>query len=512
MRDVLTSALPRLSAIVGDLTRRLPAKVRFQRLLEAVHATFPCDAVALLQLEDEELVPRSVRGLRPEAVGRRFPLAEQPRLAEIVAGYGPIRFPADCPLPDPYDGLVLNESGKLWVHDCMGVALRLDDRVWGVLTMDALTPGRLDTVDNALLDTFAAVAAATIRAAEMIRTLRSELQRRELVQDAWIAPPGGGQMIGEHPVFLRVLREAEVVAAAEVAVLLQGETGVGKELVARMIHRQSRRHRKPMVELNCAALPENLAESELFGHVRGAFSGAQQDRAGRFELAHQGTLFLDEIGELPLTIQGTLLRALQSGQIQRVGSDRSHSVDVRVIAATNRDLQAEVAAGRFRADLYHRISGFPITVPPLRERGEDITLLVGYFLQRSQSKLGVRGIRIEKDAWRSLADYSWPGNVRELEHTLDRAVLRALSEGQRADTVVSIRPHHLGTQPAPTSASRADLEIDAELPLAEAVDDFKRRVFKDRIDGHGGNLAAAARSLGIDRGNFHRQLKRLGLR
>lgn len=512
MRDVMTSALPRLSAIVGDLARKLPAKVRFQRLLEAVQATFPCDAVALLQLDGDELVPRSVRGLRPEAVGRRFPLTEQPRLAEILEGYGPIRFPADSPLPDPYDGLVLNESGKLWVHDCMGVSLRLDDRVWGVLTMDALARGSFDAVDSALLDTFAAVAAATIRAAEMIRTLRSELQRRELVQDAWIAPPGGERMVGEHPAFLRVLREAEVVAASDLAVLLQGETGVGKELVARLIHLGSRRHRKPMVELNCAAIPESLAESELFGHMRGAFSGAQQDRAGRFELAHQGTLLLDEVGELPLTIQGTLLRALQSGQIQRVGSDRSHRVDVRVIAATNRDLEAEVAAGRFRADLYHRISGFPIVVPPLRQRGDDITLLAGYFLQRSQRKLGVRSVRVEEEAWRCLQEYDWPGNIRELEHTLDRAVLRALSEGQGADTVVRILPRHIGTRPVAVSLPGTAMEHETELELAEAMDGFKRRLFQERIELHGGNLAAAARSLGVDRGNFHRQLKRLGLR
>jgi anaerobic nitric oxide reductase transcription regulator len=279
-----------------------------------------------------------------------------------------------------------------------------------------------------------------------------------------------------------------------------------------LIHRESRRNRKPMVELNCAALPENLAESELFGHVRGAFSGAHQDRAGRFELAHQGTLFLDEVGELPLAMQGTLLRALQSGQIQRVGSDRTHRVDVRIIAATNRDLRAEEAAGRFRADLYHRISGFPIKVPPLRERGEDISLLAGYFLERSQRKLGVRLVRIEQESSRWLRNYGWPGNVRELEHALDRAVLLAISEGQRADGMIRIFPRHLGSHACtPTAIATAPEEVE-NMPFSDAVDTFKRQLLRHRIELHGGNLAAASRSLGLDRGNLHRQLKRLGIR
>jgi anaerobic nitric oxide reductase transcription regulator len=512
MHDLLTAGLPGLSAIVGDLTRRIPAKVRYQRLLEAVGTTFRCDAVALLQLDGDQLVPRAVRGLQPETLGRRFAVAEQPRFGVILESFGPVRFPADSPLQDPYDGLVLNEVGKLLVHDCMGIALRLDGRVWGALTLDALSADRFDDVDTVLLETFAAVATATIRAAELIRALQSEVQRRELVQDTWISPPGGDHIIGEDPGFLRTLREARVVAASDIGVLIEGETGVGKELVARLIHRESRRNRKPMVELNCAALPENLAESELFGHVRGAFSGAHQNRAGRFELAHQGTLFLDEVGELPLSVQGTLLRALQSGQIQRVGSDRTHRVDVRIIAATNRDLRAEADAGRFRADLYHRISGFPILVPPLRERGDDTSLLTGYFLERAQRKLGVRSARIEPESSRWLRSYAWPGNVRELEHALDRAVLLAISEGQRPDGVIRIFPRHLGAQEANVGAAEPPPQASGGMPLNEAVDAFKRQLLRQRIALHDGNLSAAARSLGVDRGNLHRQLKRLGMR
>ncbi len=509
-----TNTLPWLSSIVGDLARNLAPRVRFQRLLEAVTECFHADAAALLQLDGDELVPRAVRGLSPETLGRRFEVAAQPRLQAILDSYGPVRFPADSNLPDPYDGLVLHDHGGLYVHDCLGITLRLDGKVWGALTLDALEAGRFDQVDLAMLDAFTSVAAAAIRAAEVIRALRTEVQRRQLVQDAWIAPAGEDRLIGESGHFLRMQREATVVSASDLTVLIQGETGVGKELVARLIHRESGRSRKPMVELNCAALPESLAESELFGHLRGAFSGATQDRMGRFELAHQGTLFLDEVGELPLQVQSTLLRALQSGEIQRVGSDHVHRVDVRVIAATNRDLEVEVAAGRFRADLYHRLSVYPIEVPPLRERGEDVVLLAGYFLERSQRKLGVRGAQLDAAAQRWLKQYGWPGNVRELQHAIDRALIKALSEGQPREKIMRLSPRHLGAEalslPAVTTTPRAAPEPDLE--MAEAVDNFKRELIEHRLAVHQGNLAAAGRSLGVDRGNLHRQMKRLGLK
>ena len=270
-----------------------------------------------------------------------------------------------------------------------------------------------------------------------------------------------------------------------------------------------------MIHVNCAALPEALAESELFGHIRGAFSGASQDRAGKFELADGGTLLLDEVGELPLPIQAKLLRALQSGEIQRVGSDQPHHCNVRVIAATNRDLSAEVAARHFRADLYHRLNVYPITVPPLRERGSDVTLLAGNFLQRCERKLGLRGVRLTAAARKWLLEYDWPGNVRELEHAITRAVVKSLSEGRARERIIELNPQHLGADPISPR-----LEIDpadramafSELSMAEAVDQFKRELITSRLQRYDNNLAATARSLGLDRGNFHRQLKRLGLR
>ena len=350
-----TKPLASLPDVVADLSRHLPPQVRLKRLLEALMDSFPCDAAALLQLDGDYLVPRAVKGLSQEALGRRFVVAEQPRLQEILHSRGLVRFPADSSLPDPYDGLVDTPDGHIYVHDCMGAALHIDGRFWGILTLDALTPGVFNGFDPDLFKTFVSVAAASIRAADVIDALEVQLKHQQQVQASWLDADHETELLGESEVMVRLQREVYVVARSDVSVLIQGETGVGKELVARLIHLQSPRAQQPMVQVNCAALPEAIAESELFGHVNGAFSGASQNRAGKFELADGGTLLLDEVGELPLSIQATLLRALQSGEIQRVGSDLPHRVDTRIIAVTNRDLAAEVKAGRFRADLYHQL-------------------------------------------------------------------------------------------------------------------------------------------------------------
>lgn len=215
------------------------------------------------------------------------------------------------------------------------------------------------------------------------------------------------------------------MAGSDLNVLISGETGTGKELVAKAIHEGSPRAVNPLVYLNCAALPETVAESELFGHVKGAFTGAISNRSGKFEMADNGTLFLDEIGELSLALQAKLLRVLQYGDIQRVGDDRSLRVDVRVLAATNRDLREEVLAGNFRADLFHRLSVFPLSVPPLRERGEDVVLLAGYFCEQCRLRLGLSRVVLSPGARSHLLNYGWPGNVRELEHAIHRAVVLA---------------------------------------------------------------------------------------
>lgn len=508
-------SLKPISDIVADLSRELPTEARFQRLLEAVMDSFPCDATALLQLQNGELIPRAVRGLSPETMGRRFSVAEQPRLRELLHSRGVVRFPADSDLPDPYDGLIDTPDHHLYVHDCMGAALHVDGRTWGVITLDALQPGSFDTTNTALLETFVAVAAATIRAAELITALASDLQRHQLVQQSWLGEHEQNELIGESAVMMRLRREAETVGKTDLPVLVLGETGVGKELVARHIHMHSTRSDKPMVQVNCAALPESLAESELFGHLAGAFSGAQQARAGKFELAHGGTLVLDEVGELPLSIQAKLLRALQSGEIQRVGSDEQLHVDVRIIAVTNRNLEQEVAARRFRADLYHRLSVYPIHIAPLRERGDDIELLSGAFLQQCEKKFGLRGLRLNANTRQWLRQYAWPGNVRELEHAISRATIKALAEGKPRERIIELTPRHLGADPISLQieqSSDTDSSPSMDATLSDAVDQFKRELIESRLIRHQNNLSRTAASLGIDRGNFHRQMKRLGLR
>lgn len=505
-----------LSEIVADLSRSLPRTSRFDRLLTAFQRSFPCDAIALLELDGGSLLPRAVRGLSRDTLGRQFVIPEHPRLAQIMSSRKPVRFPADSALPDPYDGLVESADGHLYVHDCLGAALYSEGKPWGAITLDALTPGRFDSIDFDVFEAFLAVAAATARAADWIQLLEEKLNRHQRIELTQDAHGHADELVTGSAVMRQLQREAQTVAASDLTVLILGETGVGKELIARLIHRQSARAGEPLINVNCAALPENLAESELFGHVRGAFSGATDNREGKFELAHEGTLFLDEIGELPLATQGKLLRVLQGGEVQRIGSDTNHRVDVRVIAATNRDLKEEVREGRFRADLYHRLSVYPLTVPPLRERREDILLLAGHFLSRDQRRLGVRGVRLGTQARHQLVRYDWPGNIRELQHALSRGIIRALSGGQAKDRIIELDARHLDLAPGDAPEAGQDSgEIPAtvagQLDVQLAVDGFKRQLAEERLRQHKGNKAAAARSLGMERGNFYRLLKRLDI-
>ncbi|QCG94094.1 nitric oxide reductase transcriptional regulator NorR [Azospirillum sp. TSA2s] len=534
---ILTTVLPLAEA--GALLRALddPAQL-WPLLLDLMARHLPCDACALLRHdsrpgEEGLLVPLATRGLSPDTLGRRFELGEHPRLQAIAeAEDGPLRFPAGCELPDPYDGLIPDLRERLHVHDCVGAPLSVEGRPWGVLTLDALNEGRFDGWDGAI--------AAW---AQLTADLATAVERRA-AQDAAVAADGGTPLrilddppqgldfdpVGSSPAMAALLTEVDTVAASDLVVLVLGETGVGKELVARRLHAHSPRAAGPLVHVNCAALPDALVESELFGHVRGAFSGAVADRRGKFELADGGTLFLDEVGELPLAVQAKMLRALQNGEIQRVGSDRHITVDVRVIAATNRDLAAEVREGRFRADVYHRLSVYPLRVPPLRDRGTDILRLAGLFLERNRARLGLRNLRLSAAAERRMLAYPWPGNVRELEHAIGRGAIRARVARPPDGGVLTLTPVDLGledlgladpgqeegsavTAAMPAQRSRLPEPPDLpELPLRDAVEDLERRMIREHLARHDGNWAQTARSLGLDRSNLFRLARRLGLR
>jgi len=527
-----------------DLTAWQPAALRLQHVVDRLREDFACDAVALLALDPGEpsdgLRPVATSGLVRDALGRHFRLQEQPRLAAIMAASEVVAFEHGSQLPDPYDGLIDARLGQpLPVHDCMGMRLQLDGRPWGALTLDGLTPGRFDAQARAAL----AQAATRVEVAVRVTRLERENQALRQVRDwpprsapedspALAMPADADGEITAHSAAMRqLLKESHVVAGSDLPVLLLGETGVGKELFARRLHRLSPRREHPLVQVNCAALPDTLAESELFGHVRGAFSGATGERAGRVEAAQGGTLFLDEVGELPLPLQAKLLRTLQNGEIQRLGSDRPRKVDVRIIAATNRDLRAAVRDGHFRADLYHRLSVYPLPVPPLRERPDDVLPLAGRFLELNRARLGLRSLRLAPDAERALLAYAWPGNVRELEHVIGRAALRAAGRLEDRHHIVTLGLDLLGLEPAglvgaPTSiaptestelpgAAAVPPTLEQRLPagatLKDAVDATQRACVQDALSASAGNWAAAARRLGVDPSNLHKLARRLGV-
>lgn len=500
-------------SIVNGLSQQLPAAQRYQDLLQTLRQLFPCDACALLKLEQDYLVPLAIDGLSEDTLGRRFLVVEQPRLAAILATKGILRFAAESQLPDPYDGLIENRHEQLHVHDCMGVTLYIDGQAWGVLTLDALNPHRFDDINTLALQTFIGLTEATVKAANLIVALETQVKQ---VHQSLLPESQRTEMIGNSPQMQALNHDIEVVAQSDLTVLILGETGVGKELVAQQIHSKSQRADKAMIYVNCAALPEQIAESELFGHCKGAFSGAINDRTGKFELANAGTIFLDEIGELSLSLQAKILRTLQNGEIQRVGSDRYVKVNIRIIAATNRNLQKGVAEGLFRADLYHRLAVYPIQVPPLRERGKDVLLLAGLFLEKNKQRLAVQGLRLDSEAKQALLNYHWPGNIRELEHLLSRAALKAVTGEERQKRVVTISLAHLDIQNhALTPIALAEpnaVSAATALNFKQQIDDFSRHLIRQKLQENDQNMAKTAQQFGLDRGNFFRLLKRLEIR
>jgi len=341
---------------------------------------------------------------------------------------------------------VTRDSGWIarpdWVRDERirsfgGQPLMFKNETLGVLGVFNRQPCNHRTF--AWLRTFAdhaAIAIAQARSLKRIEQLKEhlEIENDVLRRDARGDAPDG--ILGDSPALREVFDQVALVGPTAATVLIQGESGTGKELVARALHDRSPRRRRALVSVNCASIPRELFESEFFGHVKGAFTGAVRDRAGRFQAADGGTLFLDEVGEIPLELQGKLLRVLQEGRFERVGEEATRRTDVRVVAATNRDLGKDVEAGRFRRDLFHRLNVFPIVLPPLRERAGDIPRLAAHFLSQASQRHRRPGLRLTEPALRTLEAYAWPGNVRELQHVIERAVLLSSDSGLRLDRVL----------------------------------------------------------------------------
>jgi len=388
------------------------------------------------------------------------------------------------------------------------VPLLLQGRVVGVLTMGSMRENALTEEDIELLTQVAqqiALATDNAMAYREIEKLKNKLTEEKLYLEDEIRSEGNfEEIIGESPALRQILAQIERVAPTDSTILIRGETGTGKELIARAIHNLSSRRGRTLVKVNCAAIPMGLLESELFGHERGAFTGAISQRIGRFELAHQGTLFLDEVGDIPLELQPKLLRVLQEQQFERLGSTRTQQVDVRLIAATNCDLEKMVAEKQYRSDLYYRLNVFPVTLPPLRHRPEDILLLVRFFAQRFARRMKKPIESIPSKTSAALTRYHWPGNVRELENVIERAVI--LSRGPELEVPLG----ELGVIPEATPAPLKPPTASAVSTLQSVERDHILQILEETKWLVAGPAGAAAR-LGMKRTTLQAKMRKLGI-
>jgi len=397
---------------------------------------------------------------------------------------------------------------RYYVQEGLGRMINLPllvrEHCLGTLNIGSVQPGEPDPDDCKFLQQVAtqiAYAIDHVLAYQQIKQLSERLrQENEYLAEEVKASRNLRLVVGTSPSFTKVVDLVKAVAPTDTTVLLLGETGTGKEVLAQALHDLSGRSHKPFIRVNCAALPTGLIESELFGHERGAFTGAQLRRAGRFELAHTGTLFLDEIGEMPMETQAKLLRVLQDGMVDRIGGTQPVSVDVRLIAATNADLSTAIRQGTFRADLYYRLHIFPISVPPLRERREDIHLLAQHFLAQIGAKLKRPHLTFDPQSLARLLTYNWPGNVRELQNVIERAVILSGSSLVTVDEMllptVKIVPH----QPSEQPVNLGDLERQH---IIDVLDRTKWRIYGDQ---------GAALLLGLNPETLRSRLRKLGIK
>ncbi|MBN2196688.1 MAG: sigma 54-interacting transcriptional regulator [Polyangiaceae bacterium] len=394
------------------------------------------------------------------------------------------------------------------IRSTIGIPLWRGEEILGVLQVDNRdVPAMFDPNDVDVLSVLSHNASLAVDNSRLIRRLVAAEQRLErensYLRSRERSRRGQIDIIGESRAMRALLAQLDKVVDTRVTVLIEGETGVGKELIAAAVHYRSRRRDRLFVAQNCAAMPENLLESALFGHRRGAFTGATEDKRGLFDVADGGTLFLDEVAELPLPLQAKLLRALQEGEIRPLGATTVKYVDVRIVAATNRNLEKEVEAGRFREDLFYRLKVFPLHVPPLRERRDDVPRLANHFLDRYTREIGKPVAALTQETLEILAAYDWPGNVRELENEIQRLVIQAEVDGLVTPNLVSAKVRKLkdvfqrGTTPKGT--------------LREMVEHVEKLFILESLREHGNSKTAAAKALGITREGLHKKLRQLGI-
>jgi Nif-specific regulatory protein len=395
------------------------------------------------------------------------------------------------------------------IRSTIGVPLWKGDDILGVLQVDNRdAPSMLNQDDVEVLTVLAANASLAIAGARVIQRL-SAAEERLNKENAFLKSReekrqgAGGPILGQSQPMATLLSQLDKVAETRVTVLIEGETGTGKELVASALHYRSKRKDKLFVTQNCAAVPENLLESELFGHKRGAFTGATDDKKGLFEIADGGTLFLDEVTEMPLSLQPKLLRVLQEGEVRPVGATHAKQVNVRIVAASNRNLEKEVAAGRFREDLYYRLKVFPLRVPPLRERRDDIPILANAFLKRYGSEFGKSALGFTQQALELLMAYDWPGNVRELQNEVQRVVIDVEEGAFVTKEQLSPRIRQVEGVIDRAGASKGTLR--------EMMDSIEKYLLIEALREHNHNKTSTAKTLGITREGLHKKLRMFGI-
>jgi Nif-specific regulatory protein len=498
-----------------ELSRAFSALMELEDLLLFIMAktneVFAAESCALLLLDEkrQELFFPVTSDVSPERAKRlkatRFPADKG--VAGWVLQQGRPTLVPDVNRDERFYAGVDRQSGA-HTRELLCAPLHTRHGTIGVIELRNKREGAFTQEDLAFLDALAGSVAVAIENARLYEQVRhSEAQLKEEVatlQRERTHQQRFAEIIGNGAAMGKVFALIESAISSPITVLLQGETGTGKESIARAIHYHGPRKEKPFIAVNCGALTETLLESELFGYKKGAFTGAIVDQQGLFEAAHGGTLFLDEIGDTTPALQVKLLRVLQEGEIRRVGETHTRRVDVRVLSATNRDLTQEVQHRRFREDLYYRLSVFPITVPPLRERREDIPLLVTHFLRRSNERLGRHIQGIAHEAIELFVHYPWPGNVRELENEIERAVALA-PEGD------PITPAFLSEKIAMQKAVRVSLPAEAGT-LKQARLTFEREYVAEVLRQHHGNAVQAAKALGISRQTLQTKIKEYGLR
>jgi transcriptional regulator with GAF, ATPase, and Fis domain len=475
-----------------------------------------------------EAVARAVFDLVPRATHLCINLCEEKEESRFVPMLARARSGGDSPGPlmsravlrrvlrDRAAVLAANAPAELGssesimgaqIHSTIGVPLwRGGDKILGVLECDNRAVGLFDERDLDLLLVLCGQAALAIDNALLYQELKlaeDKLRGENRYLKARTQGPSFDNIIGAAPAMKAIFTQLEKVIDTRATVCISGETGTGKELVANAVHTQSRRRDKMFVAQNCAALPETLLESELFGHKKGAFTGADHDKKGLFEIADGGTLFLDEIAEMSLTLQAKLLRVLQEGEVRPVGAPKSRIVDVRIICATNKSLQKEVEAGRFRQDLFYRLMVFPIQLPPLRERVEDIPLLAQHFLKKYTAEMHKSVAGVSHEAMHQLCAYAWPGNIRELENEVQRLVIQV-------DDGALVGPEDLSPQ-----IRKVESLVERVAPpkgtLKEMLDHVERWLLIQALKEHGNNKTQTAASLGITREGLHKKLTKFGV-